>query len=144
MNGNEHCIDDEIPFDIPDSWVWTRLGNLFYHNTGKALNSSNSEGQKLTYITTSNLYWDRFELDKLKEMPFTDSEIDKFSGHEVLERGKSAGFHRQAVFLNFPCAGKIFKVGEVPAVGQAEKVVIQPGHADLLHQMAEFIHRRVE
>ena len=77
MNGIERCIDDAIPFDIPDSWVWTRLGNLFYHNTGKALNSSNSEGQKLTYITTSNLYWDRFELDKLKEMPFTDSEIDK-------------------------------------------------------------------
>lgn len=31
----------------------------------------------MTYITTSNLYWDRFELDSLKEMPFTDSEIDK-------------------------------------------------------------------
>ena len=77
LDGIERCIDDEIPFDIPDSWVWTRLGNLFYHNTGKALNSSNSAGQKLTYITTSNLYWDRFELDKLKEMPFADSEIDK-------------------------------------------------------------------
>ena len=33
----------------------------------------------MTYITTSNLYWDRFELDKLKEMPFTDSEIEKCS-----------------------------------------------------------------
>lgn len=31
----------------------------------------------MTYITTSNLYWDRFELDSLKEMPFTDSEIEK-------------------------------------------------------------------
>ena len=31
----------------------------------------------LSYITTSNLYWDRFELDKLKEMPFTDAEIEK-------------------------------------------------------------------
>ena len=31
----------------------------------------------MTYITTSNLYWDRFELDSLKEMPFTESEIDK-------------------------------------------------------------------
>ncbi len=31
----------------------------------------------MTYITTSNLYWDRFELDKLKEMPFTDSEVEK-------------------------------------------------------------------
>ena len=31
----------------------------------------------LTYITTSNLYWDRFELDSIKEMPFTDAEIEK-------------------------------------------------------------------
>lgn len=31
----------------------------------------------MTYITTSNLYWDRFELDSLKTMPFTESEIEK-------------------------------------------------------------------
>lgn len=31
----------------------------------------------MTYITTSNLYWDRFELDKLKEMPFTEAEVEK-------------------------------------------------------------------
>ena len=72
-----HCIDDEIPFDIPDTWCWVRLGELFQHNTGKALNSSNTVGTKLTYITTSNLYWDRFELDKLREMLFTESEIEK-------------------------------------------------------------------
>ena len=31
----------------------------------------------MTYITTSNLYWNHFELDSLKEMPFTESEIEK-------------------------------------------------------------------
>ena len=31
----------------------------------------------MTYITTSNLYWDRFELDNLKQMRFTDEEIEK-------------------------------------------------------------------
>lgn len=53
------------------------MGLLFNHNTGKALNSANSEGKRLTYITTSNVYWNRFELDDLKSMPFTDSEIEK-------------------------------------------------------------------
>jgi type I restriction enzyme S subunit len=24
----ERCIDDEIPFDVPDSWAWARLGML--------------------------------------------------------------------------------------------------------------------
>jgi len=71
------CIDDEIPFVIPESWAWVRLGNLFAHNTGKALNSSNSAGELMTYITTSNLYWGRFVLEKLKEMPFTQAEVDK-------------------------------------------------------------------
>jgi len=70
-------ISEEVPFEIPDSWEWCRLGTVFQHNTGKALNSSNQQGTKMQYITTSNLYWDRFELDKLKEMLFTESEIEK-------------------------------------------------------------------
>lgn len=73
----ERCIDEEMPFEIPDSWEWVRLGTVFQHNTGKALNASNRDGEKLAYITTSNLYWDRFVLDNLKTMPFTDSEVDK-------------------------------------------------------------------
>ena len=70
-------IADEVPFDIPDSWEWCRLGDIFYHNTGKALNASNQSGQLLEYITTSNLYWNRFELGTLRKMFFTDSEIEK-------------------------------------------------------------------
>ena len=77
LDGVERCIDDELPFEIPDSWGWVRLGTVFQHNTGKALNASNRDGEKLTYITTSNLYWDRFVLDNLKTMPFTNSEVDK-------------------------------------------------------------------
>ena len=70
-------ISDEIPFEIPESWEWCRLGSIFQHNTGKALNSSKTQGTKMKYITTSNLYWDRFELDKIKEMFFTEKEIEK-------------------------------------------------------------------
>ena len=70
-------IEDEKPFDIPESWIWCYVGEVFQHNTGKALNGSDHSGEMMTYITTSNLYWDRFELDKLKEMPFTESEVEK-------------------------------------------------------------------
>ena len=76
-SGDIKCIDEDVPFELPDSWCWCRLGTLFAHNTGKALNSSDTAGTLMTYITTSNLYWDRFELDSLKEMPFTESEIEK-------------------------------------------------------------------
>ena len=77
-NGDEvRPLADEVPFDIPDSWEWVRLGELFQHNTGKALNAANCTGQLKQYITTSNLYWDRFELNNLKEMYFSESEIEK-------------------------------------------------------------------
>ena len=71
------CIADEVPFDIPECWEWVRLGEIFQHNTGKALNSSNKSGVLLEYITTSNLYWDRFELENLRSMYFTENEIEK-------------------------------------------------------------------
>ena len=59
-------------------WEEKTLGEIFQHNTGKALNkSARQEGQLLPYITTSNLYWDHFELDNVKSMYFKDSEIEK-------------------------------------------------------------------
>ena len=78
-DGSIKCIEDEIPFDIPKSWAWTRLGNVFQHNTGKALNSSNSQGDFYSYITTSNVYWDKLDLRNVKEMLFTKEELDKYT-----------------------------------------------------------------
>lgn len=71
--------EDEIPFDIPESWKWVRIGDLFQHNTGKALNSSDKNGRSYEYITTSNVYWNEFKLDQLKQMLFTDEELEKCS-----------------------------------------------------------------
>ena len=70
-------ITDDIPFEIPNNWVWTRIGCLFAHNNGKQLNKGNSAGTLMEYITTSNLYWDGFRLDHLKMMPFEESEIER-------------------------------------------------------------------
>ena len=96
------CIDDEIPFDIPDTWEWCRLGTLFSHCTGKALNASNLKGQLITYITTSNLYWDRFELGNIKQMRFTDEEIEKCTatfGDLLVCEGGDVG---RAAIWNYP------------------------------------------
>ena len=69
---------DEIPFDIPDNWRWCYVGDLFLHNTGKAQNSSGSiNGTIRKFITTSNLYWGEFDFAKVKEMPFTDTELER-------------------------------------------------------------------
>ena len=78
-DGTVKCIDDEIPFDIPESWCWCRLGDIFQHNTGKALNSANNVGTLKKYLTTSNVYWNRFDFSNVKEMYFKDDEIEKCS-----------------------------------------------------------------
>ena len=78
-DGSVKNIQDEIPFELPDTWSWVRLGVIFSHNTGKALKTSNTIGKKLTYITTSNLYWNSFVVESLKEMYFTESEIEKYT-----------------------------------------------------------------
>ncbi len=63
---------------IPNSWCWTTLGSLFQHNTGKALNKSDSqEGLSKPYLTTSNVYWNCFDFTEVKEMYFKDSELEK-------------------------------------------------------------------
>lgn len=75
--------EDEIPFDIPESWKWVRVGDLFNHNPGKAMNSSvkniDKSGSIRKFITTSNVYWNRFDFTNVKEMFFSDDELERFT-----------------------------------------------------------------
>jgi type I restriction enzyme S subunit len=31
-HATEVCIDDELPFDVPETWAWSRLGNVTYNH----------------------------------------------------------------------------------------------------------------
>ena len=64
---------------LPKGWCETYLGELFNHNTGKALNSSNTEGTMRDYLTTSNIYWNTFDFSVVKKMLFKDNELEKCS-----------------------------------------------------------------
>ena len=99
--GEVKCIDEEVPFEIPQGWEWTRIGNIFNHTSGKQQSSSNKGGgtpQK--FITTSNLYWGHFILNNVKVMNFTDEEIKTCSATKgdllVCEGG--AGYGRSAIW----------------------------------------------
>ena len=67
----------QVPFEVPEGWVWCKLGDVFQHNNGKQKSSSNQNGKLLKYITTSNVYWGRFDLSEIKEMRFLESELAK-------------------------------------------------------------------
>ena len=64
---------------LPNGWCEVQLGDVFNHNTGKALNASNTEGSMKRYLTTSNVYWNAFDFTTVKQMYYKDSELDKCS-----------------------------------------------------------------
>lgn len=64
---------------LPNGWREVLLGDIFNHNTGKALNASNTEGTMRKYLTTSNVYWNTFDFSTVKQMYYKDSELDKCS-----------------------------------------------------------------
>ena len=99
--GEVKCIDEEIPFEIPKGWEWTRIGNIFNHASGKQQSSNNKgSGTPQKFITTSNLYWGYFLLDEVKVMNFTEEEIKNCSATKgdllVCEGG--AGYGRSAIW----------------------------------------------
>ena len=53
VDGIERCIDDEIPFEIPDSWEWTRMGTIVTLLSGTDFKPEeyNESGNGIPYIT---------------------------------------------------------------------------------------------
>ena len=47
------CIDDQLPFNIPENWAWARLGSIFTLLSGRDLapNDYNDEENGIPYIT---------------------------------------------------------------------------------------------
>ncbi len=68
--------------NLPKGWCIVRLGDIYNHTTGKALKKSNTYGVLRKYITTSNLYWNSFDLTEVRSMYFTDEEIEKCTVHK--------------------------------------------------------------
>ena len=71
---------EEEPWELPEEWCWCKIGDIFDHSAGKSLNSSKqSIGKVYPYLTTSNVYYEGINFEKVKEMPFTEEEYKKCS-----------------------------------------------------------------
>lgn len=75
----EAAFNGSLTHADTSKWEETTIGEIFAHNTGKALKNDNTDGVLRPYITTSNLYWDRFDMDVVKQMYFKDNELEKFT-----------------------------------------------------------------
>ena len=54
LGDQEKCIDDQIPFEIPDNWCWTRLGNIGETNIGLTYKPSDITDSSGTLVLRSS------------------------------------------------------------------------------------------
>ncbi|STO58804.1 Probable type I restriction-modification system specificity determinant [Canicola haemoglobinophilus] len=58
VDGVERCIDDEIPFEIPESWCWVKLnqlGEIVGGGTPKTDNDTNWSNGNIAWITPADM-----------------------------------------------------------------------------------------
>ena len=78
LNGIERCIDDEIPFDIPDNWEWITLKMVAISSLGKTLDKAKNQGEFKPYLCSINVYWSGINLSTVKEARFEKDELSKY------------------------------------------------------------------
>ncbi len=69
----------EMPYKVPEGWVWCRLGEVASHCLGKMLDQNKNKGKSLPYLRNINVRWFTFSLDDIKEMLFEDKERERFT-----------------------------------------------------------------
>ena len=50
LDGTERCIDEEIPFDIPQNWIWARFGTAMINRDAERIPLSVNEREKLEKV----------------------------------------------------------------------------------------------
>jgi len=101
-DGTVKCIDEEIPFEIPESWEWCRLGSIANSVLYGVSESAQTEGSykllRITDIQNNSVSWEN--------VPFTTLPKDKVS--EYLLKPNDILFARTGATV-----GKSYLVNEV-------------------------------
>ena len=100
------CIDEEIPFGIPSSWSWCRLGNIASIKGGKRI----PVGEKLTTENTGHMY---IRVADMKEHTVKTDDIHYIS-ESIYQKIKSYTISTEDLYITV--AGTIGSVGEIPKV----------------------------
>ena len=82
MDGVERCIDDEVPFEIPDSWEWVRLGNLVNIVSARRVHQSDWKTQGIPFYRAR-------EIGKLADYGSVDNDL--FISEELYEEYSKSG-----------------------------------------------------
>ena len=78
VDGTVKCIDDEIPFEIPEGWEWVRISTIAVSQLGKTLDRGKDVGQEYPYLCSINVYYDGIDLSKVKRFKLREDELSKY------------------------------------------------------------------
>ena len=71
LSGEVKCIDEEIPFEIPNGWEWTRISNIFQINPKNICNDELEVAfipmEKLSAGYGSNYSYEKVKWSKIKK-----------------------------------------------------------------------------
>jgi len=77
-DGRVVCIDDDIPFEIPQSWGWARINQFAISQLGKTLDRGKQSGREYPYLCSINVYWEGINLSKLKTFLLQNEERERY------------------------------------------------------------------
>ena len=77
-DGNVKCIEDEIPFDLPENWAWVRLQSFCTMSNGTAKRNG-ADGTHTTVLRLADLGEDDIFYSGTRSVILTDEEIAKYS-----------------------------------------------------------------
>ena len=92
---------EEIPFQIPQSWTKSSVGEVADHCLGKMLDGIKNKGTLQPYLRNINIRWMDFYFDDLLKMRFEDHEEEKYGlkyGDVLICEGGEPG--RAAIWRN--------------------------------------------
>ena len=104
LDGIEHCIDDEIPFDIPETWAWSRLGSLV-----QVITSGSRDWAKY-YSKTGSLF---LRMGNLSRNSF-ELRLNNLQRVQLPEKTEGTRTSLQAGDLLFSITGEVGMLGLIP------------------------------
>ena len=70
--------EDEILFEIPESWMWVHLNQIAESSLGKTLDKAKNTGELCPYLCSINVYWTGISLETVKTAKFTEDDKIKY------------------------------------------------------------------
>ena len=104
LDGIEHCIDDEISFEIPKNWCWTRLCSMVSVLGGKRIPA----GCRLTTENTGHVY---IRVSDMKDGWVTTENL-QYVPDNIFPGISKYIINAEDVFITV--AGTIGRVGKIP------------------------------